>query len=259
MRRLSIILMLGLLILQQVELSSRENSITHKAIIKGSYFDLYYNQDLIGAIQAEQVRQWLEETWQYYLNKGYRKPQAGNSRIEVFIQGSFLLTNYVQLDTQPYQVYLEADFGKKPERKKLERTLIAHEIFHIFQSVYCWPEKNIRKESAWLFEGTALAAAADFADNPDIFKTYSYQSHLPLFANSYGASRFWGYLTKHYPTLTLKQIWESLLEDDCTNSQEILASIEKTTRNHTKKSFDTLVKEFLDYYSYSRTSRSPKP
>jgi hypothetical protein len=259
MRRHLAIFIFGLLVLSQWGLYAEENSIADNTFIKGSFFHLYYNRDRTGPEQAEQVSQWLEEAWRYYLKKGYRKPPAESWRIEVFLQGSFLLTNYVQLDTIPPQIYLAADFGRYPERKKLERTLIAHEIFHIFQSVYCWPAKHIRQESAWLFEGTALTAAAEFADHPHIFKTYSYQSSLPLWANSYGASRFWQYLTEHYPTLTLKEIWETLHEGQCAESREILASIEKTIRNHTGKSFDTHVREFLDYYSYSLTRRSPKP
>jgi hypothetical protein len=230
-----------------------------KTSIKGSFFCLFYDEDLTSPKQALQVRQWLEETWQFFLKQGYRNPQHEDGLIKIFMQGSFLLTNYARLDTKPYRIYLAVELGKNPERKKREKTLIAHEIFHTFQSVYCWPESRIRQESAWLFEGTALLASAKAADNIDLLQAYPYQSDLDFFNNTYGAVWFWKYLTDKYQTLALKEIWEILLKDKSANSREIRGSIDITIRQHTGKSLCILVKEFLDYYSYSLTSRSPKP
>ena len=208
-------------------------------------FQIKFNVKRTTSGQIKRIKDWTEEAWRGYLALGYQNPLKKGEKIEIQLKGSFLLSNYIEIGEDHLCIYLCETTARNARDTDSEKTLIAHELFHVFQARLFWPEEEIRAGFGWLFEGTALYEAAKVMNSLKVLKDFPYQNDQSLFRNDYGAAWFWLYIEAEYGGNTVQKIWENLSAERPQKSPDIIASVRKTILICTNTSFDRILEDFL--------------
>lgn len=208
-------------------------------------FQIKLNAKYATSGQIKRIKDWTEEGWRGYSALGYQNPLKKGEKIEIQVKGSFLLSNFTEISEDHICIYLSEKTGHNTQDIGREKTQIAHELFHVFQARLFWPEDEIRAELDWLFEGTALYEAAKVMNFLEILEDFPYREDQSLFKNDYGAAWFWLFIETEYGGNIVRKVWENLSEERPETSQDIVASVKKTTLICTNTSFDRILEDFL--------------